>query len=63
VRDGIDGWVISPYEEEAWIEKIRHLSQSPNILKEIGQSAQQRAQEFEFEEVANQRAKLILKNL
>ena len=63
VRDGIDGWVLSPYEEEAWIEKIRHLSQSPNILKEIGQSAQQRAQEFEFEEVANQRAKLILKNL
>lgn len=63
IRDGIDGWVLPPYEEEAWIEKIRQLAQSPNVLKEVGQSAQKRAQEFEFEKVANQRAKLVLKNL
>lgn len=63
VRDGIDGWVISPYEEEAWIEKIRELAQFPNVLEEVGQSAQKRAQEFEFEEVANQRAKLMLNYL
>jgi glycosyltransferase involved in cell wall biosynthesis len=63
VRDGIDGIVLPPYDEDAWVEALRKLASSANLRQQMGTAAQQRIQSFTWEKVANRRAALIRKKL
>jgi len=62
-RDGIDGMIVSPYEQDAWVEALRKLASSPDLRTRFGDAARQRAQEFTWEKVADRRAKLMLEKL
>lgn len=59
VRDGIDGMIIPPYDEDAWVEALRKLANSPELRTQLGASARQQAEEFTWEKVAARRAELI----
>jgi glycosyltransferase involved in cell wall biosynthesis len=63
MRDGIDGAIVSPYDEDAWVEALRKLIHSPELRAQFGASARQRAEEFTWEKVAARRAALMLKQL
>ena len=63
VRDGIDGIVLPPYEEDAWVEALRKLADNPDLRKKYGESGRQRVQEFTWENVAARRAESMLEKL
>ncbi len=63
VRDGIDGLIISPYEEDAWVEALQKLASCQELRTQFGLSARQRAEEFTWKNVAQQRAALVLEKL
>jgi glycosyltransferase involved in cell wall biosynthesis len=63
VRDGIDGIILDPYDEDAWVECLRKLVDFPELRSQYGTSASQRAQEFTWEKVAAQRRSLLLEKL
>lgn len=63
VRDGIDGMILPPYDEDAWVEALRKLAQSPDLRARFGASARQQAQEFTWEKVAARRAASVLERL
>jgi glycosyltransferase involved in cell wall biosynthesis len=63
VRDTLDGWILPPYEEDAWIEKLRELARFADLRWQVGQSARTRAQDFEWERVASQRADVFLQHI
>ncbi|MBD2012462.1 glycosyltransferase family 4 protein [Microcoleus sp. FACHB-53] len=56
VRDGIDGMVLPPYEEDAWVEALRKFANNPDLCKKFGESGRQWVQEFTWEKVAARRA-------
>jgi glycosyltransferase involved in cell wall biosynthesis len=59
VRDGIDGLIVSPYDEDAWVEALRKLGNSPELRARFGASSRERAQEFTWEKVARRRAGIV----
>jgi glycosyltransferase involved in cell wall biosynthesis len=63
VRDGIDGMIVSPYDEDAWVEALRKLAHSPDLRAKFGVSARKRAKEFTWEKVAQRRAALVQQKL
>ncbi len=63
VRDGIDGIVLPPYEEDAWVEALRKLADNPDLRKKYGESGRQWVQEFTWENVAARRAVSMLEKL
>lgn len=56
VRDGIDGFVIAPQQDDDWIEALTTLCHSAELRKKLGQSARERAQCYTWEKVAHRRA-------
>ncbi len=56
IRDGIDGTIIPPYEDDAWVEALRQLVYSPELRIRFSTAARQRAEEFTWERVAARRA-------
>jgi len=63
VRDGVDGFVRSPFDQSAWIETLQKLADSPDLRLQLSRNASQRAAEFTYEKVANRRAGMILEHL
>jgi len=63
IRDGIDGTIIPPYENDAWVEALRQLVYSPELRIRFSTAARQRAEEFTWERVAARRAALIIERL
>ncbi|MBD2035725.1 glycosyltransferase family 4 protein [Leptolyngbya sp. FACHB-321] len=63
VRDGVDGFIRSEFDRDAWVEIIQKLAASPDLRHQLGRNASQRAAEFTYEKVANQRARMILEHL
>ncbi len=63
VRDGIDGIILDPYDEDAWVESLRKLVDSSDLRTQYGTSACQRAQEFTWDKVAAKRRALLLEKL
>lgn len=63
VRDGIDGFILPPYDLEAWVESIRILATSPDLRAKMSYASWQRALEFTFDQVANRRAQQMLDHL
>ena len=63
VRDGIDGMIVSPYNEDAWVEALRKLAHSPELREQFSASSRQRAEEFTWEKVASKRAAYVIEKL
>ena len=56
-----DGYVMDPYDEEAWVAALRRLAGDRELRQRLGKSAQERAQEFTWPKVGRQRSELWLK--
>ena len=63
VRDGIDGIIVSPYDEGALVKALQKLASSPELRANFGKSAYQRARDFTWEKTATKRATSILEKL
>lgn len=63
VRDGIDGIIVPPYDDDAWVEALRKLAYSPELRDRFSASARQRAEEFTWEKVAARRAAFVRERL
>jgi len=63
VREGIDGLIVSPYDEDAWIESLQKLADSPELRKSFGASASVRAEEFTWQKVATRFGQFMLEHL
>jgi glycosyltransferase involved in cell wall biosynthesis len=63
VRDGIDGVILSPYEEEAWVEALRTFAHNAERCDRLGASAQQQAQAYTWDKVSARRATQIIERI
>ncbi|MBD2329065.1 glycosyltransferase family 4 protein [Alkalinema sp. FACHB-956] len=63
VRNGIDGWVLPPYEQDAWIEALRTLAANLNQGYQMGQAGWKNSQQFTYDKVAERRAHTMWKIL
>lgn len=63
VRDGIDGMILDPYDEDAWVESLRFLAASKDLRARFGNSGRQWIQEFTWEKVAHRRKASLLERL
>ncbi|NJL21901.1 MAG: glycosyltransferase family 4 protein [Leptolyngbyaceae cyanobacterium SM1_3_5] len=63
VRDQVDGWILPPHEEEAWVEAFRQLAASPELRSQFAQESWQRSQQFTYDRVAERRAQMMLAKL
>lgn len=61
VRDRVDGYVLPPYEINAWADAIHELAANPHLLKSFGQASRQRAMDFTFDQVAHRRAQMMIR--
>ena len=63
VRDGKDGIIVSPYDEEALVRGLQQLAGCAKLRLRMSDSARDRVQEFTWEKVARRRAELVLERL
>jgi glycosyltransferase involved in cell wall biosynthesis len=63
VRDGIDGLIISPYDQDALIEGLRALANSPALRQCFSMAARQQAKQFTWQKVAHRRADQLSKKM
>jgi glycosyltransferase involved in cell wall biosynthesis len=63
VRHQVEGYVLPPYEVDAWADAIQELACNPNLRAKFGRAARARAMNFTFDQVANRRAELMRQNL
>lgn len=63
VRDGKDGIIVSPYDEEGLVTGLQQLANCADLRLRMSDSARQRAEEFTWEKVARRRAELVLDRL
>ena len=63
VRDGTDGIVVSPEDEEALVASLQKLAGCAQLRARMGAAARQQAEEFTWEKVARRRAGLVLERL
>lgn len=60
VRHGREGFVLDPYDVDAWADVLSRLSSDPDLLRALGEAATKRASEFTWARVgADRRAKLL----
>ena len=55
IRDGIEGIVIDPYDHDGWVQSLRKLASDPALRSRLGRAARERAREFTWQTVADQR--------
>jgi glycosyltransferase involved in cell wall biosynthesis len=58
-----DGFVIDPYDTDAWVEALRRFAADRDLRAHLGKTAQDRAAEFTWDRVGRQRADLLLSAL
>lgn len=63
VRDGQDGIIVSPYDEEALVSGLQQLAGCADLRLRMSDSARKRAEEFTWKKVARRRAQLVLERL
>lgn len=59
VRDGVEGYVMDPYDTEAWAERIRMLAEDAELRRRLGENARARADEFTWDKVGRRRRELL----
>ncbi len=63
VRHGIDGLILPPDAEEAWVEALRALADRADERTRLGTSARQRVQEYTWDKVSARRAAQIMERV
>jgi glycosyltransferase involved in cell wall biosynthesis len=63
VRPEKDGWILSPYEEDTWVEALRQIANAPELRLRYGDSSRQRSQEFTWSKVAARRSAQMIDKL
>jgi glycosyltransferase involved in cell wall biosynthesis len=63
VRDGIDGHIVPPYDEDAWVEALRSLAANPAQRATLGAAARQQSLEYTWDKVAARRCDAMLAKL
>jgi glycosyltransferase involved in cell wall biosynthesis len=58
-----DGFILSPYEIDEWIEALRSLSNDSSLRETFGASAQNHVQNYTWDKVAARRAAQILERV
>jgi glycosyltransferase involved in cell wall biosynthesis len=59
VQDGVNGIVLPDFDVDAWATAIKEVAKNKQKRINLGEAAKVRAQEFTWEKVAEQRAKLL----
>lgn len=59
VQNGINGVVLPDFDVDAWAKAIKEIAENKQKRTDLGEKAKVRAQEFTWERVAEQRAKLL----
>ena len=62
-RDGIDGFVLDPHDIDGWAAALQRFAGDAALLKQMGSTARERAQEFIWEKVGCRRRVALLKAL
>jgi glycosyltransferase involved in cell wall biosynthesis len=60
VRHGEEGFVIDPYDTEAWVAALHRLAADRDLRRAMGAAAARRAEEFTWRRVGQARADLLL---
>jgi glycosyltransferase involved in cell wall biosynthesis len=60
IRDGVEGYVMNPYDVELWAENIRKIAWDRDLRETMGEAARQRAQEFTWDRVGARRRGQLL---
>jgi len=61
-RDGPEGMIIDPYDQEGWINALRKLSQDAELRRTFGAAGAARAREFTWVKVAANRRRQLLES-
>lgn len=59
VRNGIDGLVVSPHNQQQLVEAMRALATNHELRVELGRNARKRAMDFTWDKVAASRAAML----
>ena len=60
VRDGIEGFVIDPFNKKEWINAIKQLAEDKELRSRMSNAARERSSLFTWKEVGKKRRRLIL---
>jgi glycosyltransferase involved in cell wall biosynthesis len=63
VRDGVEGFVVDPWDEERWAEALRRVAEDEDLRQRMAEAALARSREFTWRRVAERRAEQIEKLL
>ena len=63
LRDQIEGIVLDPHDQDAWVAAIHRLCGDPDLRLQLGAAAQARAREFTWEQVGRRRREALLERL
>jgi len=58
-----DGFVVDPYDRDAWVDSLRRLAADRALREHLGKTAQDRAVEFTWDRVGQKRTDLLLQAL
>ena len=61
VRNGIEGYVIDPFDKDAWVEAIRMVAKNVDLRRRFGHAATARAQEFTWARVGERLSEQFLR--
>lgn len=61
IRDGFEGIVLDPHDQEGWVAALQRLERDPEYRGYLGRNARARANEFTWETVAKRRMTQIAK--
>jgi len=59
VRDGVEGFVLDPLDQEAWVEALRTLAKDPDLRARMGRRARERAAGYTWDKVGRRRLALL----
>jgi glycosyltransferase involved in cell wall biosynthesis len=59
LRDGVDGFVLDPLDQDAWVAALRRLAKDPDLRRRLGRSARDRAAEFTWSKVGQRRLAML----
>lgn len=63
IRDGREGIVLDPYDEDGWVEAIQRLAREDDLRRSMSHSARERAQQYVWSSVGRRRRKLLAERL
>jgi len=58
-RDGIEGFVVDPYDEDMIVDRLRQLASDTDLRHSMGEAARVRAMEYTWDKVGARRLRLL----